>query len=327
LNTIPDPYSIYGLLFEGSANSTQTRAFLWQKGQMQDLGTLGGPDALAPFVNNAGQVAGFSYTNSTPNPTTGLPTIDPFLWRGGGMIDVGTLGGTLGLALAINNHGQIVGQSNLVGDLTAHPFFWDRGVLTDIGTFGGSNGAANAVNDSGEVVGVADFPGDQLHDAFLWENGVMTDLGNLGVTSFGYTLNSRTQVVGASQVNSTTVHAFLWEKGGPMVDLNDLISPKSDVILIEPNAIADSGEIAVNGLPAGCTNLDTCGHPYVLIPDGDCDNDCEQRIAASQKNAAPLQNPATMKQGSQSPVSPANQVRNRLMQRYHIPGQPAAQRD
>jgi probable HAF family extracellular repeat protein len=322
-NTIPDPFSLLG-------NGYQVKAFLWQKGAMQDLGTLGGPDAFASFVNERGQIAGNSFINSTPNPVTGIPTIDCFIWEDGKMVDVPTLGGTVASPNAFNNQGQLVGVSNLAGDLTFHPFLWDKGgdpPLTDLDTLGGDTGTPNWINDVGEVVGKADLPGSQTHDAFLWSNGVMTDLGTQDgdPCSNAIYINSKTQIVGSSSDCVHGLHAFLWEKGGPMVDLNTLIPPYSSLTLVYGTAINDRGEIAGLGVPSGCQPADVgiCGHALLLIPDGDCDEDCEGRIAASQNNAAPARNPATMKQGSESPISPVNQFRNRLMRRYHIPGYPA----
>lgn len=254
-NLIPDPF--FG---------TQARPFLWEKGVMRDLGTLGGPDSPPTgIINESGQIAGYSFTNSIPNPVTGMPTADPFLWKNGTMMDLGTLGGTLGSPSSLNNRGQVVGSSNLAGDLTFHPFLWDkREGITDLGTLGGDNGAATWINDAGDVVGEADLPGSQLHDAFLWKHGAMTDLGNLGLTSFAFAINSEGQVVGHSKINDGTFRAFLWESGGPMVDLNTLILSNSSLLLTDAEDINDRGEIAGLGVPTGCQPGDvaTCGMPF-----------------------------------------------------------------
>jgi probable HAF family extracellular repeat protein len=226
INTTFDPFAVFG------PYSSPTHAFIWNNGVMRDLGTLGGPDSFIAGLcsdERAELVAGGSYTNSTANPTTTFPTMDPFLWKNGTMIDLATLGGTFGFAQCANNRGQVTGQSNLAGDSVFHPFFWDRGVVTDIGTFGGDNGFPTWINDAGEVVGRADLPGmsgSQLHHAFLWEKpGPKIDLGSLGTNtnSTAVAINSKGQIVGASRLDPTTNHAFLWENGGPMIDLNTLV--------------------------------------------------------------------------------------------------------
>jgi probable HAF family extracellular repeat protein len=324
-NSIPDQFS--GFWFGWG---TQTRAFLWQKGVMQDLGTLGGPDAFAVFVNERGQVAGQSYTNSIPNPTTGQPTIDAFLWERGRMVDLGTLGGTLTFSNTINNKGQIVGQSNLAGDLTFHPFLWDKGVLTDLGTLGGDTGTTNWINDAGEVIGKADLPGSQTHHGFLWKSGQMIDLGTIGTDpcSNAWNINSKDQVVGNSSHCVTLLQTgFLWENGGPMVDVNTLISPPSDFVVYNTLAINDRGEIAGEGVFPNGENRACMLVPCDQDHPGECDDYSMIEVPTRQTSASKAEFPAPMTQGSETLLSPVERLRNQMRQRYQIPGQPAAPRD
>jgi len=269
-NAIPDAFTV--AIFPPS--TTQIRAFLWQKGVLQDLGTLGGPDAAALYINQHGMVAGISYTDSTPNETTGIPTLHGFIWHNGRMVDLGTLGGTFvgpfgpdgsEGSFVLNDRGQVIGISTLAGDQTYHPFLWDNGTMKDLGTLGGDNGTALWLTDTGEVVGQADLPGRQHHHAFLWRNGVMTDLGTLGTNSTAVMMNSRGQIVGRSRTPSG-LHAFLWEKGGPMVDLNTLIPSGSNLILEEAENINERGEILVWTQPPGCPDDHVCGRLVLLVP-------------------------------------------------------------
>jgi len=266
LNLVPDPF----------LGGTQQRTFLWQDGVMQDLGTLGGTDAglLGDQgnieINERGQVAACSYVNSTTNPTTGTPTLDPFLWdKKNGMQDLGGLGGTSGCAINLNNRGQVIGYSNVPGDVgcpsacEVHPFLWGGGVLRDLGTFGGASGRAIAINDAGEVVGWAMDQNQQVR-AFLWRNGVKRNLGTLSPLPYSNAqwINSKGQVVGfVADANFITHIAFLWENGGPMVDLNSLVPPGSELQLANALNINDRGEIAGTGL---LTNGDF--RNFLLIP-------------------------------------------------------------
>lgn len=266
-NTIPDPFSLANIYNLGFA--TQTRAFLWQRGVMRDLGTLGGPDAFAQYLNERGQVIGISYTNSTPNDTTGIPTVHTFLWENGRMTDLGSLGGTLSFPSDINSRGQVIGIMTLPGDESQHPFLWDRGRLRDLGTFGGQNGEANWLNDAGEVVGSAYFPGDMVRHAFVLKQGVKKDLGPppgfICTNAFG--INSVGQVVGTAGVCHGAVHATLWENGSA-IDLNTAIPPNSNLQLVYALSINDGGEIAGIGVPPGVdpADVESLGHAFFLIP-------------------------------------------------------------
>jgi uncharacterized membrane protein len=307
LNLTPDPFpSRFPYLdFFFFGNGTESHAFLWRAGTMQDLGTLGGPDSAAFLVNQKGQVAGASDVDFNVNPVTGGPTVHPFLWEHGRMIDLvagappGMFGGTYGIAAWLNERGQALGTMNLTGDTTWHSFLWDEGVVRDLGTLGGINTTAQWLTGNGHVVGKSDVTvlctacpaGDQkqLHHPFLWKDGVMTDLGLLYADNAGtaYSVNEKDQAVGVTTVCKAVddtddscnppgypsiYHSFLWENGS-IVELQTLLLPGSGITLsceaceLGAYNINDRGEIAGLGVLA---NGDS--RVVVLVP---CDENHE----------------------------------------------------
>jgi probable HAF family extracellular repeat protein len=252
-NGTPDPWT----------GGTQGRGFVWQNGVMHDIGSLGGPDTGVDLMNNRGQVVGHSFTNATPNATTGQPTDDPYLWQNGVMHDLGTLGGTIGDADVVDMRGEAAGTSDLAGDRAWHAFLWSNGTMRDLGTLGGDTSQALWMNDAGDVVGRADVPGSQTHHAFLYKNGHMLDLGLLpGVncdTAWG--VNNSDQVVGDSGICFVGGgDPFLWDHG-TLYDLNDVITSGPHVS--QASYITNRGEIVCyENLPDGTT------HIVVLIPTG-----------------------------------------------------------
>ncbi len=185
-----------------SLNGSGYHAFVYQGGQLTDLGTLGSAYADASAINRAGQIAG------TSNPTNESPP-HAFLYQDGKMIDLGTLGGTQSLAGGINDQGQVVGSSSLAGpNFVQHAFLYSDGKMMDLGTLPGTTfSEGNAINDSSQIVG------DSGTHAVLWQNGTIYDLNSFiknlpsytsvvatGINNLGqiigYTLNSQDQFTG-----------------------------------------------------------------------------------------------------------------------------------
>ena len=311
LNTVPDDFSMAAPGFF----TTQTRAFLWQNGTMQDLGTLGtGTDAMAQFINERGQVVGWSYTSSAPNTSCPffLPlTLGSFIWdEKNGMRDLGTLGGTCALATGVNNAGIVIGD-NINDEPTERAFLWENGSIRDLGgTIGGNQTTAEALNQAGQVAGVGTLAGELFYHATLWKRlGEITDLGTVDQDpcSFSSAINSKAQIVGASLPGcafDSNTRAFLWEDGS-IFDLNTLISPGASLHLQWARDINDRGEIAGTGLDA-----EGNAHDFLLMPCGaNGPSDCQEEISGATAGTQAIRAPVTY--GRQF-TNPGNSIRQML---------------
>ncbi len=128
---------------------------------MVDLGTLGGPTSYAYYINESGQVAGYSDTSTGE--------LHAFFWtKEDGMVDLGTLGGSDSLPSDLNESGQVVGSSHTESVNVHHAFFWtEEGGMVDLGTLGGSYSVAADINESGQVVGSSATSTGEWH-ATVW---------------------------------------------------------------------------------------------------------------------------------------------------------------
>jgi len=68
-NTTPDDYGFV----QWFPVATQMRAFLWERGSMHDLGTLGGPDAWATAITDSGLLSGAPSPATRRIPILGFP--------------------------------------------------------------------------------------------------------------------------------------------------------------------------------------------------------------------------------------------------------------
>jgi MYXO-CTERM domain-containing protein len=168
--------------------------------------------------------------------------------------DIGLIGGTVSVGVAISANGQVTGYFSTNG-VNYDAFLYD-GVAHDLGPFAGGNTVGSDINSTGQVVGYSQAVG-VLTRAFLYD-GTMHDLGSLlpGGGAIAYSINDSGQVTGTSPTPTAQnyEHAFLYD--GTMHDLGTLGGRTS-----LGAAINNSGQVT------GTSDTAT-GLPHAFLYDG-----------------------------------------------------------
>ena len=207
----------------GGPQKLEFKPVVWQIGDVRELPTYpGDPDGNAHAINDSGQAAGGSGVCAAFNPIwlTNLQPLHALLWEGGKAIDLGSLGGTGQgdgiMALNLNNHGQVIGSSDLQGDASFHAFLWTHEAgMQDLGTLQGDvDSAAIGINDNGQIVGVS-IDASFNPRAFLRQGQQLIDLNTLVPAgspldlASACSINTAGEIVGFAFDSSFNVHAYL----------------------------------------------------------------------------------------------------------------------
>lgn len=157
-----------------------------------------------------------------------------------------SLGGSFTYGRAINNQGQVVGDSYLNGDKNQHAFLFSRNQVHDIGlAMHDNNSVAYAINNSSTVVGhycakTLNY-NQKIRHAFMYDhdNNTIVKLGTLGgKSSVACDINDQNQIVGYAQTDTGATHAYLFDGIQNMQDLGTLGGLNSVA-----NAINNNGQV------------------------------------------------------------------------------------
>jgi probable HAF family extracellular repeat protein len=199
----------------------QFKPVVWSHGAVQALPTGNDADGGVFAVNDRGDAAGVSGSCAPLNPIL-LLYLNPthaLLWQNGVATDLGNLGGMYNnLPHGINNLGQVVGESDLAGDQTAHAFLASAGTkMQDLGTVGTDTYSFGfGINDAGKIVGLSANADFSVIRAFIRQNGTLVDLNTLVTGNNSLYLltacfiNSKGEITGiAIDPNTGEEHTYL----------------------------------------------------------------------------------------------------------------------
>lgn len=185
----------------------QLHGFIYADGSTIDLGA-----GHARAINELDQVAGHD--------------AQAFIYDGGKITHLGTLGGATSSSLGLSDLGQVVGSSDMTGVTPDHAFLYDGGSMIDLGTLGDYT-KGHGINASGLIVGealVGTF--DQWAVPFYYDSSAptptMQQLSGVYQSGSARAVNEAGHVVGWESSNEDFWgHAFLHD-GTTMTDVGSI---------------------------------------------------------------------------------------------------------
>ncbi len=175
--------------------------------------------------------------------------------------DLGELGGGFARARAVNEAGQIVGESLLpIPGTIERGFLWESGLMTDLGTLGGERSRAFDINKGGTICGWAQNASSQTRPV-LWIGGSIVELPTLGGPhGVAWGVNDIGAAVGHSYVSSSVYRAARWLEGivtdlGTLGGTYSVAYDLNSTGLIVGNADDAAGQRACMWTESGPVNL------------------------------------------------------------------------
>ncbi|MGD1867545.1 MAG: DUF3466 family protein [Phormidesmis sp.] len=254
--------------------SMPAHAFVPDRYDITDLGTLGGESSLAYGLNETGDVVGVSEGADGVNRA--------FVWSDGSMKTLPDLGFG-GVAYDINNSGDITGALSTGIDYVRpwdgrsssvdNVALWQDGQqLVNLGNLGGlPRGEGRAIAEDGWIVGTASAPLPDVPGEDIWQrafvsvpgsNSVLNDAGTFpgDIRSFIFDLNTAKQAPGFSVSDNrggpAATDAGLWQfnSDGSIQSITPLeaLAPDQTSVAL---GINDAGEVVGRSATADGQNV------------------------------------------------------------------------
>ena len=198
-------------------------AYIVSNGTITNLGLVPGSQTTnISGLNNSGQAAANAIGPAADGSSL---TTQALFYNGQRLIPLGTFGGLVSNATAINNHGDVIGNASNSSGVYIGFVSHNGGPLVSLGTLPGSYmSQPEAINDHGQIVGQALVQSATLGNggAFLYQSGTLMDLSKL---------------LSPSASNITLVNAYAINNAGDIVAegyLNTQLNPKLQLFYLTP---------------------------------------------------------------------------------------------